>query len=160
MAPLLVRLLLGSKFTVDNLKFLHDILGNLQEHANRAGRADAGAVHGDPGRPDARNRLQATAERRDEHTTVSQPGRIGNTRLEFRQLEKVAAVERQPFDLIPRHQTTHLMVIRRISGCVPPTVTRSIISPSSNVTSAVVVVPASTLASRSRRLNPVASTEI
>ena len=94
-----------------NLKFLHDILGNLKENANRAWRADAGAIHRDPGRPDARNRLQATAQRRYEHTTVSQSCRIGDTWLQLRQLEKVAAVERQPFDLLPRDDTTDLMVV-------------------------------------------------
>ena len=94
-----------------NLKFLDDILGNLKENANRAGRADAGAIHRHPGRSDARNRLQAAAERRDEHATVGQPRRIGHTWLQLRQLEEVAAVERQPFDLLPRDDTTHLMVV-------------------------------------------------
>ena len=94
-----------------DLEFLDDILGNLKENANRSRGADAGAVDRHAGRSDTRNRLKAATERRDEHATVGQPRRVGHPGLQLRELQEVPSVQRQPFDLVPRHHTADLMVI-------------------------------------------------
>ena len=149
----------GREIKVDgrDLKLLNDLLGHLQGSPDRANEVNVRAVHGNARVSDARGWLKrpapstGTKVRLPVVVGLATPGSSLASSRKFRPLSG-------RFSICLRLTTPPTWCCSDcISGAASRTITFSVISPTWSVRLRLVVVPVSTVAVRSSRLNPSAS---